>query len=393
MIRRANELARGQEHSAGIWRTTVAALPKNERDAADRSPDHRDRAEIAKDERKLAHFDDSPDVLELVCSKRLDELARAGTSCPDHFLRTKIRRWWSLSTRRRAMSIGYRRSHRSIDAYRADYAAYYERCKRPTARPMRDPNPIIFLVPGVGLLSFARDKTTARLASEFYVNAIHVMRGATSVSQYVGLDEQEAFDIEYWRLEEAKLRRDPKPKPLTGRVAYVTGGAGGIGKATARRLVSEGACVVMADIDAEALEQARGEIAADFGPDSVRAATCNVTNEGSVARSFERAVLELGGVDIVVSNAGIGFIGQHRRHVTRDVEQELRGALHRLLPGEPRGCSPAQSATLGWKHRVRGQQERAWPPPLRPPPIAPPKHRRFIWRDVSRWSLRARACA
>ncbi len=306
VIRRASEWLAAKSAAPAFGGPRANALPPSERDAIARRLATGIRAEIARAERKIAHFDDAPDVLELVCSNRLDELARAGTSCPDHFLRTKIRPLVvSFDAAGGNVESALAGLPAAIDAYRADYTAYYERCKREGSPPMRDPNPIIFLVPGVGMLAFARDKTTARLASEFYVNAIHVMRGASSVSHYVGLDEQEAFDIEYWRLEEAKLRRAPKPKPLTGRVAYVTGGAGGIGKATARRLISEGACAVLTDIDPEALEQARAELATDFGADAVRAVRCDVTDEASVARSFERAVLEFGGVDIVVSNAGL----------------------------------------------------------------------------------------
>jgi rhamnulose-1-phosphate aldolase/alcohol dehydrogenase len=306
VIRRASEWLDSKGTAPAFGGPRAAALPKERRDAVAVRLITAIRTQIAKTERKMAHFDDSPDVLELTCSERLEELARAGTSCPDHFLRTKIRPLVvPFDGRSENIDAAIAALPAAIDAYRADYAAYYERRKRPTSPPMRDPNPIIFLVPGVGMLSFARDKTTARLASEFYVNAIHVMRGATSVSEYVGLDEQEAFDIEYWLLEEAKLKRAPKPKPLTGRVAYVTGGAGGIGKATARRLMSEGASVMLGDIDTEALEGARRELAADFGADAVRMVTCDVTSEPSVARSFERAVLELGGVDIVVSNAGL----------------------------------------------------------------------------------------
>ena len=193
----------------------------------------------------------------------------------------------------------------SIAAYRADYAAYYERCKRAHSPAMRDPNAVIYLVPGVGMLSFAKDKATARIASEFYVNAINVMRGASSVSTYVGLAEQEAFDIEYWLLEEAKLQRMPKPKSLAGRVAIVTGGAGGIGQAIAARLAGEGACVVLADIDKTALETTVIEFRKRFGRDSVIGVPMDVTDENAVDSAFRDAVLAFGGLDLVVSNAGI----------------------------------------------------------------------------------------
>ena len=192
------------------------------------------RKRISAGERKIGHFADGPEVLEFVNSRDLKSLAALGTSCPDHFLRTKIRPLvlpFDPATRNLEAVIGS--LDQSLTGYRADYAAYYERCKRPNSPAMRDPNAVIYLVPGVGMLSFAKDKATARIASEFYVNAINVMRGASSVNRYVGLAEQEAFNIEYWLLEEAKLQRMPKPKSLAGRVALVTGGAGGIGQAIA----------------------------------------------------------------------------------------------------------------------------------------------------------------
>jgi len=193
----------------------------------------------------------------------------------------------------------------SLTDYRADYEAYYTRCRRADSPPMRDPNPVIYLVPGVGMLSFAKDKSTARIAGEFYVNAINVMRGASSVSRYVGLNEQEAFNIEYWQLEEAKLQRMPKPKSLAGRVALVTGGAGGIGQAIAARLMGEGSCVVLADIDAQSLDATVEDFGKRFGKDAVAGVHVDVTNEPAVEAAFREAVLAFGGVDIVVANAGI----------------------------------------------------------------------------------------
>ena len=193
----------------------------------------------------------------------------------------------------------------AVEAYRADYAAYYERCKHPDSPAMRDPNAVVYLVPGVGMITFAKDKATARISAEFYVNAINVMRGASAVGEYRGLPEQEAFDIEYWLLEEAKLQRMPKPKSLAGRIAFVTGGAGGIGAATAERFLREGACVVLADIDAAALDEAGAGFAARHGKDVVRTVEMNVTDEAAVARAYAETAVEFGGVDIVVSNAGI----------------------------------------------------------------------------------------
>ncbi len=264
------------------------------------------RGRIGKAERKLGHFDDKDAVLEFVNSKNLQPLGALGTSCPDHFLRTKIR----------PLIVDFDPAKPDVDAivagldkaledYRADYARYYNDCKHDNSPAMRDANPVIFLVPGVGMLSFARDKATARIASEFYVNAINVMRGASTVSEYQGLPEQEAFDIEYWLLEEAKLQRMPKPKSLAGKVAFVTGGAGGIGRATAARLIGEGACVVLADIDQEALDSTKADFAKQFGADAVRGVKLDVTKEDGVISSFAEACVEFGGVDILVSNAGI----------------------------------------------------------------------------------------
>ena len=259
---------------------------------------------IGSDAPKIGHFDDSDAVLEFVDSKRLDELAALGTSCPDHFLRTKI---WPLVIRPKdgaVDSVLAGLEHQIVD-YRTRYAAYYERCKNPKSPAMRDPNPVVYLVPGVGQITFAKDKATARIASEFYVNAINVMRGASTVSDYFGLKEKEAFDIEYWLLEEAKLQRMPKPKSLAGRIALITGGAGGIGRATVSRLLEEGAVCVLADIDEASLELTLEEFRKSHGKDSVRGVVLDVTDEMAVARAFSETAVEYGGIDILVSNAGI----------------------------------------------------------------------------------------
>jgi len=264
------------------------------------------RKHISASERKIGHFTDAPAVLEFVNSQNLKSLAALGTSCPDHFLRTKIR----------PVVLPYDPASRNLEEviasldttladYRADYAAYYERCKHPNSPAMRDPNAVVYLVPGIGMLSFAKDKSTARIASEFYVNAINVMRGSTSVGRYVGLSEQEAFNIEYWLLEEAKLQRMPKPKSLAGRIALVTGGAGGIGQAIAARLMGEGACVVLADIDAQSLDAAVADFGKRFGKDVVSGVHVDVTNESKVEAAFHETVLVFGGLDILVANAGI----------------------------------------------------------------------------------------
>ncbi len=264
------------------------------------------RKGISSGERKIGHFTDAPEVMEFVKSRNLKSLAALGTSCPDHFLRTKIRPLvLPFDPAANNLDAVLASLEKSLADYRAEYAAYYDRCKRPNSPPMRDPNAVIYLAPGVGMLSFAKDKATARIASEFYVNAINVMRGASSVSKYVGLAEQEAFDIEYWLLEEAKLQRMPKPKSLAGRVALVTGGAGGIGQAIAQSLIGEGACVVLADVDKTSLDQAIADFAQKFGKDAVRAALADVTDEKAVEAAFRDAILGFGGIDIVVANAGI----------------------------------------------------------------------------------------
>ncbi|MGN7753124.1 bifunctional rhamnulose-1-phosphate aldolase/short-chain dehydrogenase [Sinorhizobium sp. 22678] len=264
------------------------------------------RGLISAGESKVGHFDDSQAVLDFVTSTSLEPLAALGTSCPDHFLRTKIRPLVvDFDPTQPDAGKTLAGLPEAIATYRADYAAYYERCKRADSPAMRDPNAVVYLVPGVGMITFAKDKATARISAEFYVNAINVMRGASGVSTYVGLPEQEAFDIEYWLLEEAKLQRMPKPKSLAGRIALVTGGAGGIGKATANRLMQEGACVVLADIDETALEAAQTELSTRYGKDFVRSVNMNVTSEAAVESGFGDALLAFGGLDILVSNAGL----------------------------------------------------------------------------------------
>jgi rhamnulose-1-phosphate aldolase/alcohol dehydrogenase len=255
---------------------------------------------------KVGHFDDSETVLDFVGGEKLAGLAALGTSCPDHFLRTKI---WPLvlpfDPARDTVEQLAARVKPAIEAYRERYAGYYDRCKRPGSPKMRDANPVVYLVPGVGMITFAADKATARIAGEFYVNAINVMRGAASVSNYRGLPEQEAFDIEYWDLEEAKLQRMPKPKALAGRVALITGGAGGIGLATARRLMDDGACVVICDIDRDALAGAEAELKKKYSADVVASSWVDVTREDAVIAGFRDSAWKFGGVDICISNAGI----------------------------------------------------------------------------------------
>ena len=250
---------------------------------------------------KVGHFSDDAESLEFVGSRNFAALAALGTSCPDHFLRTKISPL-ALDPAR----IGddaYLSS--AVDDYRRSYEKYYRRCAGPTAPAMRDANPVVLLLPGVGRFTFARDKMTARLAGEFYGNAVNVMRGATAIGSYVGLPEQEAFAIEYWALEEAKLARMPRPAALTGRIALITGGAGGIGLAAARRLLAHGACVMVVDRDADALKACHAELDEAFGRDLVRSAVCDVTDEPQVQAAFDACARDFGGLDILVANAGL----------------------------------------------------------------------------------------
>jgi rhamnulose-1-phosphate aldolase/alcohol dehydrogenase len=250
---------------------------------------------------KVGHFSDDAESLEFVNSRDFAPLAAIGTSCPDHFLRTKIAPL-ALNPAR-LDEPGYLAA--AVEDYRRGYATYYVRCAGPKDPAMRDANPVVVLLPGVGRFTFAADKTTARLASEFYGNAINVMRGATAIGAYVGLPEKEAFAIEYWALEEAKLARMPKPKALAGRIALITGGAGGIGLAAARHLLSHGACVLIADRDAAALKASQADLAQSFGRDVVRSSVCDVTHEDQVQGAFESCAREFGGLDILVANAGI----------------------------------------------------------------------------------------
>ena len=276
-------------------------LPADERASTAAALMPKLRGLMSGDRAKVGHFSDDAETLEFVCSRNFAKLAAVGTSCPDHFLRTKIAPLTLDETR--LTDIVY--LNQSISGYRAGYAGYYQRCARAADPPIRDANPVVVLVPGVGRFTFAADKTTARLAGEFYGNAINVMRGAEALGRYVGLDEQEAFNIEYWALEEAKLRRMPKPKPLVGKVACVTGGAGGIGRATAERLLAEGACVMLLDRDAPALEDTATKLKSEHGKDVVRTAVCDVTDENQVRAAFESCAREFGGLDILVANAGI----------------------------------------------------------------------------------------
>ncbi len=253
---------------------------------------------------QVGHYLDTGEVLDFLSREKLEPLAARGTSCPDHFLRTKVRPLVVDLPATAALADVTARLRELHAAYREDYRAYYQRYAGPGTPPMRGADPAIVLVPGVGLFSFGRDKQTARVAGEFYVNAINVMRGAEAVSTYAPIDEAEKFRIEYWELEEAKLRRMPKPRPLATRVAFVTGAGSGIGRAIAHRLAAEGACVVLADRDAPAAQTVAGEIG---GSDSAVAVPADVTDTGAVQAALREAVLAFGGVDLVVNNAGLSI--------------------------------------------------------------------------------------
>ncbi len=295
--------ARGKAAFGG---EAVKTLPAAERQAVAAKLMPAIRGMISEAECKVGHFDDQPAVLEFVGSRDVRKLAALGTSCPDHFLRTKISPLVvDFDPGKRDVEQTLAGLPAAVEEYREGHAAYYERCKQPDSPAMRDPNAVVYLVPGVGMITFAKDKATARISGEFYVNAINVMRGASTVSSYMGLPEKEAFGIEYWQLEEAKLQRLPKPKPLAGKVALVTGGAGGIGKATAERFLRDGACVVLADIDEKALAAAQEDFAKHHTADVVRGIKLDVTRESDVTEAFTFAAREFGGLDILISNAGI----------------------------------------------------------------------------------------
>ncbi len=256
------------------------------------------------DRPQVGHFTDTDPVLDFLSHAEHPRLAALGTSCPDHFLRTKVRPMvLDLGPDAPLADVVARLGELHAE-YRADYAAYYERNKAPDSPAMRGADPAIVLVPGVGMFSFGKDKQTARVAGEFYVNAINVMRGAEAVSTYAPIDEAEKFRIEYWSLEEAKLLRMPKPKPLASRVAFVTGAGSGIGRAIAHRLAAEGACVVVADLNADSAAR----VAAEIGNSDVAVAVgSDVGSEDDIAAALAAASLAFGGVDLVVNNAGLSI--------------------------------------------------------------------------------------
>ncbi|MGI5516108.1 bifunctional aldolase/short-chain dehydrogenase [Streptomyces sp. CA-106131] len=256
------------------------------------------------DRPQVGHFIDTAPVLDFLSRAEHPRLAALGTSCPDHFLRTKVRPLVLDLPATAPLEQVTARLGELHEEYRAEYAAYYQRHSTPDSPAIRGADPAIVLIPGVGMFSFGKDKQTARVAGEFYLNAINVMRGAEAVSTYSPIEESEKFRIEYWVLEEAKLQRMPKPKPLATRVALVTGAGSGIGKAIAHRLVTEGACVVVADLNADSAAQVAEELG---GPDKAVAVTVDVTDEQQIADAFQAAALAFGGVDLVLNNAGISI--------------------------------------------------------------------------------------
>ncbi len=270
---------------------------------------------------RVGHVTDDVRVLEFINSNDLDRLAPLGTSCPDHFLRTKISPL-VLDLQPEADLTDVKSLKEKLapafDAYRRMYTEYYENCKHDNSPAIRDANPVVILYPGIGMFTFSKDKQTARVAAEFYINAINVMKGAEAVSEYTSLPRQEAFDIEYWLLEEAKLQRMPKPKPLSGRIALVTGSAGGIGKAIAKRFIEEGACVVINDNDSDRLEKAKAEFGGQYGKDAYAAAVLDVTDTEKISAAYSEAALAFGGVDIIVNCAGLSISKPIEEHTEKD---------------------------------------------------------------------------
>ena len=299
----------------------LQSLPKEERlkQAAALAPVL--RGFCSSNQNMIGHFTDDDRVLEFINSKDLGRLAPLGTSCPDHFLRTKIS---PLVLELKAADdlsdtkLIKEKLAPAFEAYRKMYADYYNTCKHPNSPAMRDANPVVILYPGVGMFTFAKDKQTARVAAEFYINAINVMKGAEAISEYTSLPRQEAFNIEYWLLEEAKLQRMPKPKALTGRIALITGSAGGIGKAIAQKFANEGACIVVNDNDAARLSTARESFQSQYGNDVFTDVVLDVTKKEDIDKAYSAAALAFGGVDIIVNCAGLSISKPIEEHTEKD---------------------------------------------------------------------------
>ncbi|MBC9912329.1 bifunctional aldolase/short-chain dehydrogenase [Chitinophaga varians] len=269
----------------------------------------------------VGHFTDAPEVMAFINAKDLHRLAPMGTSCPDHFLRTKISPLvLDIAPEEDLHDLPAVKSRIAplFEAYRRMYAEYYQQCRHDNSPAMRDPNPVVILWPGIGMFTFAKDKQTARVAAEFYINAIHVMRGSEAISEYISLPRQEAFNIEYWLLEEAKLQRMPKPKALSGRVALVTGSAGGIGKAISRKFIAEGAVVVISDNDETRLQSVSRDFEQQVGKDAFTAALLDVTRPATITQAFAQAALVFGGVDLIVNCAGLSISKPLEAHTEAD---------------------------------------------------------------------------
>jgi rhamnulose-1-phosphate aldolase/alcohol dehydrogenase len=269
----------------------------------------------------IGHFTDDERVLQFINSKDLDRLAPLGTSCPDHFLRTKISPLVIPLKPEDDISDPIKIKEKLLplfEAYRKKYEEYYNKHKHSDSPAIRDANPVVILYLGVGMFTFSKDKQTARVASEFYINAINVMKGAEAISTYTSLPRQEAFNIEYWLLEEAKLKRMPKPKALSGKIALITGSAGGIGKAIARKFIDEGACVVLNDMDAGRMAEAETEFQSEYGKDAFASEALDVTKDATIQKTFNTAALAFGGVDIVVNNAGLSISKSLGDHTQQD---------------------------------------------------------------------------
>jgi rhamnulose-1-phosphate aldolase/alcohol dehydrogenase len=269
----------------------------------------------------IGHFTDDERVLQYINSNDLERLAPMGTSCPDHFLRTKISPLVLELAPDEDLNDTYELKKKlapAFEDYRKLYTDYYNKCKHENSPAIRDANPVVILYPGVGMFTFAKNKQTARVAAEFYINAINVMKGAEAISEYTSLPRQEAFNIEYWLLEEAKLQRMPKPKALSGKIALITGSAGGIGKAIAKKFAEEGACVILNDMNEERLEEAKKEFNDEFGKDSFAADVLDVTKAETIEHTFNTASLQFGGIDIVVNNAGLSLSKTIEDHSEKD---------------------------------------------------------------------------